>query len=103
MRRAPRDFDVATAVDTLWVSSKYNRGIQQQGGYGAMAARLTPDQKVGSSNLSGLRTLPAAWPLLARSQESFGVPWENHVAPTSRELHDCQCQAPQASDLFASL
>ena len=23
-------------------------------GYGAMAARLTPDQKVGSSNLSGL-------------------------------------------------
>ena len=25
-----------------------------QGGYGATAARLTPDQKVGSSNLSGL-------------------------------------------------
>ena len=27
---------------------------QQQRGYGATAARLTPDQKVGSSNLSGL-------------------------------------------------
>ena len=28
-------------------------------GYGAMAARLTPDQKVGSSNLSGLISLRA--------------------------------------------
>ena len=28
-------------------------------GYGATAARLTPDQKVGSSNLSGLIFLPA--------------------------------------------
>ena len=27
------------------------------GGYGATAARLTPDQKVGSSNLSGLTRL----------------------------------------------
>ena len=28
--------------------------FQMQRGYGATAARLTPDQKVGSSNLSGL-------------------------------------------------
>ena len=32
----------------------------QPRGYGATAARLTPDQKVGSWNLSGL-TLHAAW------------------------------------------
>ena len=31
-------------------------------GYGATAARLTPDQKVGTSDLSGL-TLHAAWVL----------------------------------------
>ena len=29
-------------------------------GYGATAARLTPDQKVGSSNLSGLTYFPFA-------------------------------------------
>ena len=29
-------------------------------GYGAAAARLTPDQKVGSSNLSGLRCSAAS-------------------------------------------
>ena len=29
-------------------------GDMKARGYGAMAARLTPDQKVGSSNLSGL-------------------------------------------------
>ena len=32
----------------------YYRLRAHSGGYGAMAARLTPDQKVGSSNLSGL-------------------------------------------------
>ena len=29
-------------------------GLNRHRGYGATAARLTPDQKVGSSNLSGL-------------------------------------------------
>ena len=31
------------------------------GGYGATAARLTPDQKVGSSNLSGLTFAACCW------------------------------------------
>ena len=31
-------------------------------GYGATAARLTPDQKVGSLNLSGLKCLRASGP-----------------------------------------
>ena len=39
-----------------------------QRGYGATAARLTPDQKVGSSNLSGLicHTLPTMEPTTAK-------------------------------------
>ena len=37
-------------------------------GYGATAARLTPDQKLGSSNLSGL-TLHAAWVLGAHRKK----------------------------------
>ena len=42
-------------------------------GYGAMAARLTPDQKVGSSNLSGLISPSVGGLLLARSQSGRGL------------------------------
>ena len=36
------------------------RGTSCSRGYGAAAARLTPDQKVGSSSLSGLTYFPFA-------------------------------------------
>ena len=42
-------------------------------GYGAMAARLTPDQKVGSSILSGLISPSVGGLLLARSQSRRGL------------------------------
>ena len=37
-----------------YLKCEFFHGIR---GYGAMAARLTPDQKVGSSNLSGLKVV----------------------------------------------
>ena len=47
--------NMASGVQVAYVSTESDL----QGGYGATAARLTPDQKVGSSNLSGL-TFPIA-------------------------------------------
>ena len=56
-------------------------------GYGATAARLTPDQKVGSSNLSGLicHTLAAMESTTARAPQHIltGV-WRNGSASDSR-------------------
>ena len=46
----PKD-EMTTRVGIAWKSSLLNRNPR---GYGATAARLTPDQKVGSSNLPGL-------------------------------------------------
>ena len=45
---------------------------RSQGGYGATAARLTPDQKVGSSNLSGL---------IAFSKACASLLWRAPLAP----------------------
>ena len=49
-------------------------------GYGATVARLTPDQKVGSSNLSALRACLccrslAAWPVICASSTYGAVQW----------------------------
>ena len=47
---------VASVLGSLWiwVGREHSIRLVQQRGYGAMAARLTPDQKVGRSNRSGL-------------------------------------------------
>ena len=44
-----------SVLNFLTLVKLYIKGfVYERGGYGATAARLTPDQKVGSSNLSGL-------------------------------------------------
>ena len=50
--------------------------------HGATAARLTPDQKVGSSNLSGL-IWPAGWFSLA---EPFHGQRPNHAAHVVEDM-----------------
>jgi hypothetical protein len=90
---APELFEVATCsfrVDHFCVA--ICRCVHRsQRGYGATAARLTPDQKVGSSNLSGLIAFPKACASLlwrAPLAPLEGLMWwpvgPRHAAPTNR-------------------
>ena len=53
-------------------SGAANDGVRHRG-YGATATRLTPDQKVGSSNLSGL-TFVIGW-MLRLAKDCMSAPW----------------------------
>ena len=56
--RAMKAFEM---IDCIGVSVAYTEDLDfSSRGYGATAARLTPDQKVGSSNLSALKDFSAA-------------------------------------------
>ena len=52
--RHPCKASLAPCSSTMVHGADINAAAPLQRGYGATAARLTPDQKVGSSNLSGL-------------------------------------------------
>ena len=62
------------SIDSLLLLSIYLfLSQQQQRGYGATAARLTPDQKVGSSNLSGLINAVHFYQKLNQKEPPLGI------------------------------
>ena len=70
------------------------QACDEHGGYGATAARLTPDQKVGSSNLSALNAsfVPMAVRLSGLPPCAFGMPstgrsiWKSRFQLDSRNV-----------------
>ena len=94
------------------VGSAASHGFHCSRGYGATAVRLTPDQKVGSSNLSGLTYSPFALSVSTHTENTktysklkkpkklrFGIDKPkaniaNHCEPLYLEITTCSQQAP---------
>ena len=72
------------ALENSWTraSECHNSGYHVKsggGGYGATAARLTPDQKVGSSNLSALICRVWGDPFSSNFLELEALAWQRNA------------------------